>query len=57
MASLKWLRGWVTEDEVSDEFKTLEIYCRKSKNEVKIDLEAEIKQSSDYNVVPGLKTI
>lgn len=54
LSSLRWLRGWVSAEEVSEEFHALEVYCQESKNEFKSFLEAKIRKSSGYNGVPGL---
>lgn len=53
MASLKWLRGWVSDDEVSDELHRLDMYCQASNNEYKNDWEAKLKKSFGYTSVPG----
>lgn len=57
MVSLQWLRGWVSADEVSEEFSKLELYCQMSKNELRNDWEAKIKKRSGYSSVPGMVNI
>ncbi|CAH1723921.1 unnamed protein product [Aphis gossypii] len=52
LSSLRWLRGWVSAEEVSEEFHALEVYCQESKNEFKSFLEAKIRKSAVYNRVP-----
>lgn len=52
LSSLRWLRGWVSAEEVSEEFHALEVYCQESKNEFKSFLESKIRKSSVYNEVP-----
>ncbi|XP_022175298.1 facilitated trehalose transporter Tret1-like [Myzus persicae] len=52
LLSLRWLRGWVSAEEVSEEFHNLELYCQKSKNEFHSLLEAKIRKSSGYTGVP-----
>lgn len=54
LSSLRWLRGWVSAEEVDEEFHALEVYCQESKNEFNSFLEAKIKKSSVYTGVPGL---
>lgn len=55
LSSLAWLRGWVSADEVSEEFQNLELYCQSSKNEYRSQWEARVKKSSGYMGVPGMR--
>uniref|UniRef100_A0A2H8TCU3 Facilitated trehalose transporter Tret1 n=1 Tax=Melanaphis sacchari TaxID=742174 RepID=A0A2H8TCU3_9HEMI len=52
LSSLRWLRGWVSAEDVREEFHELELYCQASKNEFKSFLEAKIKKSSRYTGLP-----
>ncbi|CAI6360397.1 unnamed protein product [Macrosiphum euphorbiae] len=52
LSSLRWLRGWASAEEVSEEFHNLELYCQESKNEFNSLLEAKIRKSSGYTGVP-----
>lgn len=57
LSALRWLRGWVSEDEVIDEFHSLEMYCETSKNEYRTQWETRIrKKAAGYKGVPGLIT-
>lgn len=57
MSALKWLRGWVSDDEVIDEYHSLELYCETSQNEYKTRWETRIKKkTAGYTGVPGLIT-
>jgi succinate dehydrogenase/fumarate reductase cytochrome b subunit len=57
MSALRWLRGWVSAEEVSDEFRALQLYCEASRDEYKSAWEAELRKSSGYTGVPGLRTV
>ncbi|KAL4092304.1 hypothetical protein QTP88_026828 [Uroleucon formosanum] len=52
LSSLRWLRGWASAEEVSEEFHDLELYCQASKNEFNSFLETKIRKSSGYTGVP-----
>lgn len=57
MSSLRWLRGWVSAEEVIDEFHGLELYCEASRDEYRSAWQTELKKSSEYTGVPGLLTV
>lgn len=53
ISSLRWLRGWVPAEEVSEEFHYLELYCQESKNDLENGRVTKTKESSGYTSVPG----
>ncbi|VVC39260.1 Sugar transporter, conserved site,Major facilitator superfamily domain,Major facilitator, sugar [Cinara cedri] len=52
MESLRWLRGCVPFEEVSEEFYRLEQYCQASTNDLKTKRETKIENTVRYTEVP-----
>ncbi|XP_050427896.1 facilitated trehalose transporter Tret1-like isoform X2 [Adelges cooleyi] len=53
MVSLRWLRGWVSADDVRAEFDKMEMDCIASKNEYTQFWESRIKKSTGFIGVPN----